>query len=504
MLKDRFFSTLLTLVLAGIFLLAYPVLHRESPFLQQHFKSYSTFGLLLNTAEAPPPTAVDSLRYSDSLAYAQDSSAHPVRPHPIVSQLVSLKDYSGDFALASFFDALLNGQEQIRIAYYGDSSIEGDLISATLRDSLQRRFGGAGIGFMPITSKTNTFRRTIRHFFSDNWHHCYIGRANTRKKQRGISGEYFLTYSEIDIDTIKGESSMQDSIVIIPPDQSYWVTYRPSRLYPRMSQISTARLFYGAPDTKDSLYTAGPAGQVRVETDQGRQTFPLQARYMVNELLLADTLTDVLRLQFESSPSLPIFGVSLESREGVILDNFSSRGNLGPGLKYLSQPMLQEFQQRLDYDLIILQFGLNVADPSLTDLSWYERKMIEVIRHYQESFPNTSILIIGPPDKAAKIGGKMSTDPSIPLINLALQQVAIETEVSFFSMYMAMGGAGSMVEWVETKRPRLANFDYTHFNFKGAAVAGNYVMQFLIKGLAQYESSFMTSSVSKEQVEVIQ
>ena len=36
--------------------------------------------------------------------------------------------------------------------------IEGDLMSMTLRTMLQERFGGRGVGFVPITSITNFFR----------------------------------------------------------------------------------------------------------------------------------------------------------------------------------------------------------------------------------------------------------------------------------------------------------------------------------------------------------
>jgi hypothetical protein len=81
----------------------------------------------------------------------------------------------------------------------------------------------------------------------------------------------------------------------------------------------------------------------------------------------------------------------------------------------------------------------------------------------------------------------MRTDPSVPRINAALQRVAMRTGVGFFSLYEAMGGEGSMVDWVEKKRPRLANFDYTHFNFKGAAIAGNFVMDYLMTAFEAYE-----------------
>ncbi len=489
MVSNQFISTLLTLILAGLLLLAYPYFHSQAPFLQQHFKSYASLPSFLDNSTGSL-LAADSLLYRDSVALGKILNTDSINATPKAYQvpnLASLSDYSGNFALQNFLEALQGGDHQIRVAYYGDSSIEGDLISQTVRDSLQRKFGGSGIGFMPIVSKTNGFRRSIRHYYSDNWYHCYIGRSNSKSKKRGISGEYFLTYSEIQIDTIKGDSLRADSIVITPPDQNYWISYRPTKLYPGTGTFPSARLFYGTPNYNDSLQVKGPVGQVRMSQTGTEQNYPLHYRNLVNELILSDSAVSKLRLQFDTPPSLPLYGLSLESHEGVIVDNFSSRGNLGPGLKYISKSVLQEFQNLLDYDLIVLQFGLNVTNPTLTDLSWYERDMVQTIEHYQEAFPNTSILIIGPSDKASKLGGKMRTDPSVPLINLALQRVAIKTQVAFFSLYEAMGGEGSMVDWVERKRPRLANFDYTHFNFKGAEIAGNYVFHYLMQALSEYE-----------------
>ena len=39
--------------------------------------------------------------------------------------------------------------------------IEGDLMSMTLRTMLQNKFGGRGIGFMPITSITNFLEKIL-------------------------------------------------------------------------------------------------------------------------------------------------------------------------------------------------------------------------------------------------------------------------------------------------------------------------------------------------------
>ena len=51
----------------------------------------------------------------------------------------------------------------VRIAVLGDSFIEGDIFSGSLRSMLQARYGGSGVGWMPLSSETAGFRRTIRN-----------------------------------------------------------------------------------------------------------------------------------------------------------------------------------------------------------------------------------------------------------------------------------------------------------------------------------------------------
>ena len=53
----------------------------------------------------------------------------------------------------------------VRIAVLGDSCIEGDIFTSSIRSQLQARYGGSGVGWLPLTSETAGFRRTVRHEF---------------------------------------------------------------------------------------------------------------------------------------------------------------------------------------------------------------------------------------------------------------------------------------------------------------------------------------------------
>jgi len=93
--------------------------------------------------------------------------------------------------LSYFFDALKNAKSKtVRIAHYGDSMIEGDLISSDIREALQNKFGGNGVGWLGIVSQDITFRLTTKHSYSTgNWETASVYTNNPKSLPIGISGE---------------------------------------------------------------------------------------------------------------------------------------------------------------------------------------------------------------------------------------------------------------------------------------------------------------------------
>ena len=75
------------------------------------------------------------------------------------------EDYSaGHTGLQRFFSSL-NKREQlnrpVRIAFLGDSFIEGDILVGDFRALMQRQFGGRGVGFVQIASVAAMYLPTV-------------------------------------------------------------------------------------------------------------------------------------------------------------------------------------------------------------------------------------------------------------------------------------------------------------------------------------------------------
>jgi lysophospholipase L1-like esterase len=356
----------------------------------------------------------------------------PINPCP--AGITCLEDFSANKnVLRSFFQALRNAnREPIRVAFFGDSFIEGDILSASFRDTLQGIYGGQGVGYVPITSEAPQFRTTIQHAFS-NWEtYSLVGKQN-ENIQLGISGYAFVPLANNEVE------------------------YKPSKKQ-NYKKFDHARLFYRNRKNSNLTYTVN---------DTIVQTIPLTVSDSLYQLLISENNIKSVKFQFGNPDSLIVYGASFESSKGIFIDNFAMRGNSGIGLYGIEPELLRQFNQYQDYKLILLQYGLNiVTETDSMDYSWYKTKMVKVIRRLKEVFPEASIVLIGISDRAGNIDGNIKTIPAISRMRDTQRDIARNSQIAFWDLYAAMGGENSIIDYV-TATPPLAAKDYTHLTFKG-------------------------------------
>lgn len=380
--------------------------------------------------------------------------------------------------LGNFFASILatkNGKKRTRIAYFGDSMIEGDLITQNVRNTLQKKFGGKGVGFVPITSVVAGYRKTIKHTFSSNWEVASIIQPKDNTNY-GISGYVFHPA------VIKKQTDVALASIITQKSNFSWVKYNaPTNEAQNISSFKNFTLFFGPCAQQCEI-------NYSIDGADNKQT-KLTGEKTVNSLFLnKNTAFKQMEIQFYADTLIDIYGVSIDSDEGIYLDNFAMRGNSGLGLTSIPTSILSGFNNHLHYDLIVLQFGINVSDAEMTDFSWYEKGMQRVVKHLQNAIPEADILIVGVGDRSYKKDGEFITQPSIPILVEAQKNVAKKTNVAFWNLYQAMGGHNSMVEWVNAPKP-LANKDYTHVNANGAAKIANMFTNHILNEYAKYEKN---------------
>lgn len=113
------------------------------------------------------------------------------------SGMTCIEDYSDSTlrGMTPFYralDELAAKPRPVRIAYFGDSFIEADILTADLRAMLQGRYGGCGVGFVTITSPVNGYRPTVRHSFGGWQSHSVTDSVFFDRGKQGVSGHYFI------------------------------------------------------------------------------------------------------------------------------------------------------------------------------------------------------------------------------------------------------------------------------------------------------------------------
>ncbi|MBQ9355742.1 MAG: hypothetical protein IJT98_00395 [Prevotella sp.] len=404
---------------------------------------------------------------ADSNATASTDAAAQAGPTPATNSegQTLIVDYSGGRAggMAYFFSQLSRSRQlgrPVRVAYYGDSFIEGDIFTADVREQLQDRFGGCGVGWVDCASQVSGFRTTVVHNTSGIKEYEVVKRPFSNANQ-GIAQRYFTA------------------------SDGARITYKGSRVRKHLAQWDKA-IFYLRTDGGLRLRTTLNGDTTVTDTISGSNS--LQAIMRTAGTAPGDSLqrqrqmaSVSYQVQAPGSGTL-LFGVALEPFHGVVVDNFSMRGSAGYTLQQIPAATLSQFAAQRPYDLIVVHFGLNVANARQANYSGYTRQMGQAIEHLRQAYPQASILVVSMPDRDQRSGAGLRTMNGVEQLVAYQQIMASEHGVCFYNLFEAMGGRESMKNLVEQG---MANRDYTHINFKGGRHLGRLFVESL---MATYHS----------------
>ena len=376
----------------------------------------------------PELVELDSLGSLDSL----ESLDTMPKPQPIVAPKVVVDSTTDSrIFLKAFYAALASTDTQVvRVVHYGDSQIEEDRMSQQIREVLQARFGGRGVGLMPLA-------QTIP--------------SRTVKQQLHMNGR-----------------------MVQPKAIRRYMVYAPKRdqradgLYGVMGQVAIMN---------DSI-VKGSEELMAVCTPQDERNRYTKWQILADSTISDSIVGDTVWLRGKGK----VYGLSQESETGVIVDNIPMRGCLGLVFTKIDSAQLATFYLEANVRLIILQFGGN-AIPSNRNpgtISGIVKGLRQQVQYLRTLAPEASILFIGPSDMLTQEDGEWITYPMVPYMDKLLRKMALEENIAYFSLYRWMGGAGSMRYWQEIG---LAGSDGVHFMRSGARKAGNAVANWIVDGM---------------------
>ena len=346
--------------------------------------------------------------------------------------------------LPQFYAALDKAAEQsVRIVHYGDSQIEEDRISMIIRRRLQDRFGGGGIGLIPMVQTIPTY--TAKQTLEQDGHE--VPNSTVRR---------YLSY---------GPSSMR---------------LKDDNRYGPMAQVAfvtepvdvTVELLRDRVPTYDY-------DRIRVLcTDSVLVTLVSDSTRSIIHRLINTEAQRSSTLHFEGEGY--VYGISLETAIGVQVDNIPMRGAAGTNFTSMNRRQFADYFRETNTALVIMQFGGN-AMPSIRTqaaVEKYVQAMRQQIRFLKSAAPNASLLFIGPSDMITVVDGEQQTYPMLPMMDSALLTMVAEEGGAYYSLFRLMGGAGSMVSW---RDKGLAGDDMIHFTRAGAKKVGEMLAKQLLE-----------------------
>ena len=363
---------------------------------------------------------------------------------------------------------------KVRIMVFGDSQLEGDRFTSTIRRRLGDVYGGSGPGLlqplMPVM-----YTRSVEVRSSSGWkRYNYLSFKKGEISHRKI-GPFMAICRFLPPDTIS-KQKVTATIRITPS------VYADSNT----SRYDNFRLFYGNLNG-ECVISVSNSGIYNCSDTLKPGTGPYE--YSCKTGSGSD-----LRIAFNGYASPDIYAFSIEGDSGIIVDNIPHRGSAGLEFTMADKGNLVDLLGKFDPQLIILQYGLNVVRNLNEDYSYYQRGLERQISLLKEIRPESKILLMSLTDMATDYSGSLSSYPNIYKIRDAQKGAADSQGIAFWDTYEAMGGESSIVNWAELDPP-LAHTDYTHLTYAGSdSVAMMLLAELLVKHLPGDTSALSESA----------
>lgn len=369
----------------------------------------------------------------------------------------------------------------VSVVHIGDSHVQADVGTGTVRQLLQYDFGNAGRGMVTPLKLSGTNQPSDYIFSSRNswvpaklmsssWNQV-MGFTGTSIRYRGKSGELTVGTSERD-------------------------DYNP---------FSSLTLFHNGRMTID-----------RVTDSEGQslhfRSIPSQD---YTQIILSDAVTRV-NIHFTSAGDLTVFGASLSGERpgvfyhaignnGATFDTYNRIGTVGAGIAPLKP------------SLIIISLGCNEAFGHISADAFY-RSIDRLVNNIRASNPQATFLLVTPMEcqksvyktvtkkkrvavKSRKKGrrSKGKTRYVTKNVNSKVRSYGVNTAVkplrdvilkygadkgiAVYDWYDVAGGQGASTQWIKSG---LFSSDRVHHSFKGYHVQGRLLYEALIDALKSH------------------
>jgi hypothetical protein len=339
-------------------------------------------------------------------------------------------------ALAKTEAGKTNAGKQVaitRVFHYGDSQIDLDHITGTLRTLLQKKYGDAGLGYVPIVPP---------------WRWYYLPNV----KLKGSSG--------FAIDRLAAARR---------PDGHLGLGLTSFRA--RGNQWAQLLMHPQARVSKLELtYLEQPGGGLLTLIVDGKTVVRKNTHGQSKKVAFASVELDDKRHSFRvlTRGKVRLLGWALErSNAGITWENLPMIGGRFYRLTSVAKKSWQAQLQKRKPHLLVFQYGANDTIHYGGSIPLYRKQIASVMRQTSAASGPTSCLVISPFDQLIRgKNGRLVPRAALAKVLEAQRQAAFDARCAFWDARKAMGGPGSLEKWI---KKRLVRRDMVHLNGRGSA-----------------------------------
>lgn len=479
-MKNKPLEVLIIILLAEVLLVGYAFLYGkyEIPIVKENIR-FLTLDKLMDFSVKNQNNTADSLLQNYLSNTVNDdfilkrTSLSKVGPKK-QNILLTNPDVDGGKALDKFFEAVDAEKDSsiVRIAHYGDSQLEGDRMSNLVRDKFHEKFGGSGLGYVPMKDLPPV---SYYRYSSENWAKYTVFHDRAGVNDYGLSGAMFRFYKYSVIqeedkkpgDTVAPLEGLQNNgSSRFFSNATVSVNMRAKYAYNSISFL------YGNSTAKCTVnfYDASNGNQIQTDT-----LLPCSSLCW-HKTNIGNCLN--VKIEFTADNSPDFLGMYFDNRKGVQVDNYAIRGHTGDGLLMIPDAQLKQMLKLTNTRLVIFQYGANVIPfvNSEKGCEWLTDLYYRLFTKFKRANPEMSILVVGAGDMAKESEGKYASYPWIPKITEAQKKAALKAGCAYFDLFSMMGGMNSILVWSK-KGMAVTN---GHFSEKGQRLVANEMVEALM------------------------
>lgn len=366
-------------------------------------------------------------------------------------------------ALQLFYEKLYQLQQshngRVNITHIGDSHIQADFFSGSVRQKMQLKFGNAGRGLIfPYRIAKSNEPGTYRTESKSTWN----AKRNVfydNPLPIGIAGF-----------AVETTDSLAEIAVTLKDQPGLGYSFSKLTLFHEKGQNNYDITVCDDVNCERGVFKSG---------DKSANPFvsELKLDKPMEQFILRNKQTDTANQR-----STRIYGILLENDSAGVLYNMIGVN----GSEYKHYNMSKYFTAQVSFlnsDLIILSLGTNEAYSMGFDRVKFNNNIDTLVMNLKQSNPNASILLTTPGDSFRKSRKGRVKNPDMKIARVTIINYCMQHNLAYWDWFEIMGGYGSMANWYLMK---LAQKDRVHYNGRGYMIQGDLLYRALMNGYNRY------------------